>query len=493
MIIKKNYLVAYTDENAPEREITAKDENEKLLFKLNIRESKTGKPFYLDVERFKGKSVFFYQDDSEFCFDGETDDIPVPEDETQSFRPEMHYTVPYGWLNDPNGLIFKDGKYHIFCQHNPLGTAWGNMHWFHSVTEDFINFEHIGDALFPDASGTMFSGSAICDEENVSGLGKGAILLYYTIAEYPNSSRAIEFSQGLAYSTDKIHFKKYEFNPIVPNIKGENRDPKVVFVPEMNAFVMALYLDKNEYCLLKSNNLLNWERFQTLNISGDGECPDLYYIEDCKKWVFSGASDYYVIGHFDKSGFIAEQKPLRFYRELDGRYSYAAQSFSGTKGRILRLTWENVNPENGQCFCGQLSVPFEMKTVSMKSGAMRLKATLCSESERKLKVVHDGSAPVYYINGSFIADFSFSESFNIDIDGYALQISVENNTVSYNNKTIPLTLSGKLNLKLIVDKMSIEILADDGLIFSVIKALYKNDERTLKISGGKAELKIFQI
>ena len=211
MIIKKNYLVAYTDENAPEREITAKDENENLLFKLNIRESKTGKPFYLDVERFKGKSVFFYQDDSEFCFDGETDDIPVPEDETQSFRPEMHYTVPYGWLNDPNGLFFKDGKYHIFCQHNPLATAWGNMHWFHSVTEDFINFEHIGDALFPDASGTMFSGSAICDEENVSGLGKGAILLYYTIAEYRNSSRAPEFSLGLAYSTDKIHFKKYEY------------------------------------------------------------------------------------------------------------------------------------------------------------------------------------------------------------------------------------------------------------------------------------------
>ena len=494
MTVSKKYLVVLTDENAPEKHVIARDEKGGLLFELNIRQSEKGAPFYLDVERFIGKNVFFYCGKDEFFFDGETELCPAPSKENESLRPVLHYTVPYGWLNDPNGLIFYDGRYHIFCQHNPLGTSWGNMHWNHSVTNDFIHFKHLGDALFPDATGTIFSGSAICDKENVSGLGKNALLLFYTAAEYSHGFHKPRFSQCLAYSTDGVHFTKYGSNPVVPNIKGENRDPKVVFVPEMNAYVMALYLDGDEYCLLRSENLLDWTRFQTIHLSGEGECPDLYYLKQSGKWIFSGAADYYLVGHFDKNGFVAEQGACRYFRELDGRLSYAAQSYSGLEGRVLRISWENINPENAQCFCGQLSVPLEMSLVTLNNGKMKLKGSVCSEIETKLKPICEGKDKSYTVQStSFVADIRFkNEDFSLSVDDTVFNISVSNNTVSYKDGKIPLTLSGKHNIRLIADKMSIEILADDGLIFSCVRAVSLSNTRTLSLSEEGIEVTVLK-
>lgn len=485
MIISKKYLTVCTDSTAPEKQIVANDENGNMIFKLQLRADKRGIPFYLDAEQLMGKSVHFYCDGEEFHFDGETDVIPPPVCKAESFRPELHYTVPYGWLNDPNGLVFYGGKYHLFCQHNPLGTAWGNMHWYHSVTTDFIRFEHLGDALFPDSTGTMFSGSAICDTENVSGLGKNSLLVFYTAAGYSDAPGKSEFSQCLAYSADGVHFTKYKNNPVVPNIKGENRDPKVVYVPELKSFVMALYLEDDEYCLLKSANLTDWVRFQTIHLKGDGECPDLYYIKDSDKWIFSGASDYYLVGHFEECGFVAEQQEHRFYCELDGRLSYAAQSYSGTPDRALRISWENIGPEKAQCFCGQMSIPMEMSLVTLADGQMRLKSHVCKEFEENLSVVchlHSGRHTIE--SGAYIADIEFeNDAFSICIDNAVLNINPCGNTISYCNKSVPLTLRGKQNLRLIVDRLSIEILADDGLIFSSVRLPCNKITRTLALSG----------
>ena len=494
MVISKKYLVVFCSDSADEKTVYAKDENGKSLFQLSIKADKSGLPFYLDVERLNGKNVFFFCDGKEFTFDGDADSIPPYPESAERLRPLLHYTAPYGWLNDPNGLIFIEGKYHIFSQHNPLGTSWGNMHWNHCVTTDFISFTPLGDALFPDDTGTMFSGSAVCDMENVSALGKNTILLYYTIAQYQTADRQPEFSQGLAYSHDYIHFKKYSDNPIVPNIKGENRDPKVVFVSEMNAYVMALYLDNNEYCLLKSENLINWEQFQVITLDGDAECPDLYRINNSEKWIFSGASDCYIVGVFNENGFVPEQKTMRFYRELDERHSYAAQSFSNTDSRIIRLSWENINPENKQCFCGQLSVPLEMSLFALEDKTLRLKGSLPREIESKLEPAVKG----YFSNieideETFVADFSFNDDFSVSIDGKAFNISTENNTVSLGNKSIPLSYSGENNLRFIIDKMSIEILADSGLIFTCVKALSDKNQRTLEITNNKVQTTIYKL
>ena len=480
MKIAQNYLIIRTDENAPERTVCARDEKGVLLFRLQIRAAATGKPFYLDVARYRGKEISFSCGEAPFHFDGACDTLPAA---PQRHRPTMHYTVPYGWLNDPNGLICIDGKYHIFCQHNPLGTAWGNMHWHHSVTEDFIRFEHCGDALFPDGAGTMFSGSAIRDTRNVSGLGKDTVLLYYTVADYGDENGRTQFSQGLAYSADGIHFTKYPENPVVPHITGENRDPKVVFVPEMDTYVMALYLDGDAYCLLKSDDLLHWEQFQTVHIPNDSECPDLYYLSDCQKWVLTGAADYYLVGHFNQNGFVREQEALRFYRELGGRYSYAAQSFSGTNGSVLRLSWENIRPDGGAPFCGQMSIPMQMSSVTLPDGTVRLRAALPDEMEKRLK-------PAENTDGAFIADIRFQQNFTVNIDGTELKIDVKHNTISHRGNQIPLTLSGNKSLRLLVDTMSIEILADGGLIFSSLPAFCESGTHTLRITQGDADIRI---
>ncbi|MBQ5995687.1 MAG: glycoside hydrolase family 32 protein [Clostridia bacterium] len=493
MKIRNKYLVVRTDPSAPEKPVEARDDNGNLLFKLLIRADKSGLPYYLDAERFVGQSVNFSCNGKEFIFDGEADAPALRFYEEAKLRPALHCTVPEGWLNDPNGLVFFNGKYHVFCQHNPLGTAWGNMHWHHFTTDDFVNFQSLGEALFPDECGTMFSGSAICDTENVSGLGKNSLLLFYTIAEYPLPDKSPLFSQGLAYSTDGISFKKYEGNPIVPNIKGENRDPKVVFVPEIESFVMALYLDGDEYCFLRSDNLLDWTFFQSLHLPSDAECPDLYFVEESGKWVFSGASDCYIVGHFEKSGFVAEQEPLRYYRELDGRLSYAAQSFSGTGGRVLRMSWENIDPENSQCFCGQLSIPMEMTLVTLTDGTKRLKSNICKEMEGRLKAVRKGCFKSLVIEGAFIADIKIPDNdFWIGIDSTLFKISKSNNTLSFNENSIPLSLSGKYSLRLIVDTMSIEISADDGLVFSSVKNVCKGTKRTVSFSDGNLELTVLQ-
>ena len=145
-------------------------------------------------------------------------------------RPKVHFTAEYGWLNDPNGLVYYEGRWHMFFQHNPAGVRWGNMHWGHAVSDDLVHWEEDGDALVPDETGDMHSGSAIIDHENKLGLNtpeNEALLLFYTTAGGNRELCAgAKFEQCLAYSIDGAKtFYKYEKNPIVPHIIGCNRDP----------------------------------------------------------------------------------------------------------------------------------------------------------------------------------------------------------------------------------------------------------------------------
>lgn len=481
MIIDKKFLMTYTAPNAPEKHVIAKDSDGRMLFQLDVRYAKDGNPFYLDVERFIGQDIILEAKGRE-CVFFPADDASIP---SSYLRPQLHYTVPYGWLNDPNGLIYTGGKYHIFCQHNPLGTAWGNMHWHHAVSSDLVSWEHYGDALFPDDMGTMFSGSAICDSNNASGLGQGTIILFYTIAEYSKRFHKPKFSQGIAYSVDGVNFVKYDKNPVVPNIKNENRDPKVVFVPEMGCYVMVLYLDGDEYCFLKSNDLLDWHRFQTISIPGEWECPDLYSLPDDngnKKWVLSGASDKYIVGHFDSTGFVAEQDMLQHYYQFCDRYSYAAQSFSGTGDRNVRVTWENINPDNN-AFCGQLSVPMDMSLVRTSDNLLRLKSSVSRELSDITHVVKIDEPREYIVDSAaFIADLALVGDYSVDIDGTVFLISAKSNTIEYNGSVIPLTIGGDSSIRLIVDRMSIELLVDGGLVFSSVKALCPAEVRRIFVT-----------
>ena len=236
---------------------------------------------YLDVERFRGME-FTYTVDPEMEVEFEQTEVKPMDGVYDSYlRPQVHFSAAYGWINDPNGMVYHNGTYHLFFQHNPAGTGWGNMHWGHATSPDMIHWTETDIGLFPDDMGTMFSGSGIVDKDNVSGLSENGdtMLFYYTAAGGANiMSRGKPHVQCLAYSKDggKTNVK-YDKNPVVPHCKGSNRDPKVIWCEEIGAYVMALYLDWYYYRLFESKNLIDWEFIQDIIIKEEGEteCPDL--------------------------------------------------------------------------------------------------------------------------------------------------------------------------------------------------------------------------
>lgn len=260
-------------------------------------------------------------------------------------RPAIHFTPADGWQNDPNGCYFDGKLYHMFYQSNPVDPGWGNMHWGHAVSSDLLRWEHRPLTLAPDEFGTMFSGSAIVDRENASGLGNGTIppvLLFYTAAGGACEQAAGKrFCQCMAYSTDGGEtFVKYAQNPVIPHIVGENRDPKV-FPAGDGTFVCALYLDQNNYALFTSADLLKWTMTQQIRLPGDGECPDLFPLPYAggMKWVFMGASRFYYTGDLRNGIFFPDtEQPLRFGID-NADDSYASQTFYSDDGIRRRIAW----------------------------------------------------------------------------------------------------------------------------------------------------------
>ena len=217
----------------------------------------------------------------------DNDDNTV-ENYNEQYRPLIHYTPAKNWINDPNGLIYVDGTYHLFYQYNPMGNDWGNMSWGHATSTNLIHWTEQPVALTKDELGDIFSGSAVYDKDNTAGFGKGTIIAIYT-------SSGAHQQQSMAYSTDGINFTKYENNPIIANsTEADFRDPKVFWYEEGHYWVMALAMGwKYSIQFWKSTDLKNWSKlsdFSTPHIEcnrGQWECPDLirmkYNGED--KWV----------------------------------------------------------------------------------------------------------------------------------------------------------------------------------------------------------------
>ncbi|MBQ3955908.1 MAG: glycoside hydrolase family 32 protein [Clostridia bacterium] len=309
-------------------------------------------------------------------------DEPVNARRGEEYRPLLHFTPEYGWNNDPNGLVKFTSQvtgetvWHLFYQFNPYDWIWGNMHWGHAVSPDLLHWTPLPIALYPDEGGTMFSGSAVVDTENRTGLKTGeedVILLYYTSAG-DNSllSAGKPFTQCLAYSTDGGKtFEKYAKNPVVGHILDANRDPKVIWCEELGKFVMALYLTGNLYCLLTSENLLDWTELQRIPIEGDGECPDFYPLcagGDPAKcmWVLSGASHNYLVGSFEDGKFVPAQKVRRL---SFGSSSYAAQTYSTPdEYERIQLAWDRDMRFGDGTFMGQIGIPCRLSLAEDADG-----------------------------------------------------------------------------------------------------------------------------
>ena len=276
-------------------------------------------------------------------------------------RPQFHFSPRENWTNDPNGLVYLDGVWHLFFQHNPEATTWGNATWGHAVSEDLVHWQQLEHALYPDEHGDMFSGSAVVDWDNTAGFGKGALLAFYTAAgSYAEPKRP--FTQCLAYSVDNAkQWTKYDGNPIIEWFEADNRDPKVVWHAPTRRWIMALYLAGNRYCLLRSADAKSWTRFQDLSLEGCTECPDFFPLTDesgTERWVFWGAKGTYRIGSFDGDEFTPETALLTSEQGTNG---YAAQTWSDAPdGRRIQISWMlgGVYPE--MPFSQQLSIPVEL-------------------------------------------------------------------------------------------------------------------------------------
>lgn len=274
---------------------------------------------------------------------------------TDTYRPSYHFTPAYGWMNDPNGMVFKDGEYHLYFQYNPYGSKWGNMHWGHAVSRDLIHWEQLAPAIARDTLGHIFSGSSVVDERNTAGYGKGAIIALYTSASDKNGQ-----IQCMAYSNDRGRtFTKYEGNPVLTPFDGlrDFRDPKVFWYEKGKCWYMIISADK-ETRFYKSKNLKQWDYVSAFG-KGMGqqpcqyECPDFFQLPvngdpGNKKWVmimninpgclFGGSATEYFVGDFDGKNFVCADAHEAKWLDY-GKDHYATVTFSNTGERVLAMTW----------------------------------------------------------------------------------------------------------------------------------------------------------
>jgi len=286
---------------------------------------------------------------------------------SEQYRPRFHFSPDSMWMNDPNGMVYYKGEYHLFYQYHPYSNVWGPMHWGHAVTTDLIHWEHLPVALYPDSLGTIFSGSAVIDWNNSSGLGTMenppmvAIFTQHNQALAESGSIRFQY-QGIAYSLDRGRsWTKYPGNPVLenPGIR-DFRDPRVIRMEEINKWIMVLAAH-DRVMFFSSHDLINWTMESEFGEDtgahgGVWECPDLFPLEVSgeEKWVLlvsinpggpnGGSATQYFVGEFDGKNYQNEnhgQDPLW----LD----YGKDDYAG-------VTWSDIPPEDGRrLFLGWMS------------------------------------------------------------------------------------------------------------------------------------------
>ena len=466
---------------------------------------------------------------------------------TEKYRPQFHFSPKAHWMNDPNGMVYLNGVYHLFFQHNPAGTTWGPMHWGHATSPDLLHWTEQPIALYPDSLGAIFSGSAVIDKDNTAGFGKNAMVAIFTYhnQKIEDAKTGLHQYQGIAYSTDEGKtWTKYKGNPVLPNPGiPDFRDPKVQWLATGKKWLMTL-ATKDRITFYSSADLKKWIKESDFGAAlgahgGVWECPDLFSLDykGTQKWVLlvsinpggpsGGSATQYFTGSFDGKTFVPDTHTTRW---IDyGADDYAGVTFSNTGARKIFIgwmsNWQYANVVPTQNWRSATTFPRELRLVEVNGQACLAsvpvselgKITGSPASMRGVEVNGelDLSEQVKPFGGKYLLDIELdnTEDFALHLtnnSGNEVIIGYDkaSNTYytdrsrsgdigfekSFARKTVaPRIAIGKgLSLKLLVDAASAEVFADEGL--SVLTNIFFPKEPFTKLHiSTKETLKIKKI
>jgi fructan beta-fructosidase len=464
----------------------------------------------------------------------------------EPFRPAYHFSPPKNWCNDPNGMVYYAGEYHLFYQHNPQGTQWGNMSWGHAVSTDLTHWKHLPVALIPDELGTIFSGSAVVDENNSAGFQTGeekTLLAIYTNAEKQGQL------QSLAYSTDKGRsWTKYAQNPVLRHNPDtpDFRDPKVFWYAPENKWVMAVAAGQVVE-IYSSTNAKQWTYESNFgngygNHDGVWECPDLFELDG--KWVMivninpggpsGGSATQYFIGTFDGKSFQCEYKPEETHWLDYGKDHYAAVTWSNAPdNRRIAIAWmsnwEYANDVPSKNFRNAMTVPRELKLIKQENSYLltsypvketeNLRGQKTEYSDIQVKNEYpidkllDNNAGMYELNMAIenvsaeIIGFKLFNTKGEYIDAF---ISVAEQKIYMDRKNsgktdfsehfpavtfAPIVAKNEYQLRVLVDRCSIEVFLDGGEM-SMTNLIFPNEAYNRMVfyaKGGEYTLNKFEV
>ena len=515
--VKTHYLLLPVQEKEEIANIHIIVDNEqRQAFNVKLAVDKVDYYVPVDIRRFGSESILL---DINFHGDrrttGPIKDFVCWKEMKEKFRPSYHHTPVYGWMNDPNGMFYKDGTYHLFYQFNPYGSQWENMNWGHSTSTDLVHWTPQPLAIEADALGAIFSGSCVVDKKNTAGFGENAVIAYYTSAGHHQT-------QSMAVSKDGGKtFTKFPANPVLTSNEPDFRDPKAFWNPEIQKWNLVLAVGQ-EMRFYSSPNLKDWT-YESSFGSGYGchdgvwECPDLMKLQvrgtDKQKWMlicninpggpFGGSATQYFVGEFDGHRFTCEHQDTRW---MDyGKDHYATVTFDNAPdGRHIALAWmsnwlyANQVPTlqfrsansvardldlfeyEGQTYCGV--TPSREMTAARVKGKGKL--TDACEAVIDLK----GSATITLSNSKgeqVVMNYNAKKNeFSMDRTKSGL---VEFSDAFPTVTTAP--VYGKMKqLRLFIDKCSLEAFDAEGRMAMTNLVFPTEPYTSIKVQGGKATI-----